>query len=63
MSLEIGDKVRFNYNGSQTEFLGTQEGEVIAFVPVIQWQGGTVYGDEPILGEGNSIAGNVEKLS
>jgi len=39
---EIGQKVEFQYNGSQEQSGQRVEGEIIGFVPEIRWSGGVV---------------------
>lgn len=60
----VGAKVLFNYNGSQEIPSKQQEGVVIGYAPIIQWQspdgntGGTVIDDSCLTGQ-NGIVGNV----
>jgi hypothetical protein len=46
-NLKLGDKVEFTYHGSQEEYSGRRvQGEVVDFIPRIQFAGGSVPLDE-----------------
>lgn len=64
MSYQVGDKIRFDYHGSQEEFAGTrQDGTVVLLVPHVEWAGGIVPLDEVLTGHSDGIARNVETVS